>query len=85
MTETTKAEPIPETMLDELLELTDTDRKAVARAVSILRHIQPDPQVQARLIVEGVEKVLDERNGKLKRMLQKIISSALGILKDPEL
>lgn len=81
MTETTKAEPIPETMLDELLELTDTDRKAVARAVSILRRIQPDPQVQVRLIVEGVEKAIDQREAKKRDLAYEIFHWLAGRFK----
>ena len=33
----------------------------------------------------AVREALQERDSKYKRMLQKIISSALGIVKDPEL
>ena len=56
-----------------------TDTNKVAEAVR---------QVRAQIaedVKTAVREALQERDSKYKKMLQKIISSALGIVKDPEL
>ena len=57
--------------------ITDTGR--VADAVQKVR-----AQI-AEDVKTAVREALQERDSKYKRMLQKIISSMLGIVKDPEL
>ena len=56
-----------------------TDTNKVAEAVQKVR-----AQI-AEDVKNAVREALQERDSKYKKMLQKIISSALGIVKDPEL